>query len=343
MSEGENPQSQPALDGPLPWQQDAWARLQRRRSEGRLPHALLITGIPGIGKRYFAEAFLAALLCEGQGEGACGTCRGCRLLAAGSHPDRIAVQPEDEGKAIPVAAVRGLIERLTLRPQYGAWQVALVEPAERMNANAANALLKTLEEPNAGTLLILVSARPSQLPATIRSRCQQITLAAPEPEMGRAWLAAQAPRAQDAATLLALCGGAPLAALELADAGGLEDRAERLAEWEGVMTGRAAPEAVAARWYEQGAAAAVERLHGWLADMIRVAGAGADAGGLRNPDLAGRLQEMAVGLDLQTLFHQLDRVESVRRLVGGPANLQLQLEDLLVAWARAGRSGMRRA
>lgn len=339
MSEGENPQSQAALDGPLPWQQDAWARLQRRRSEGRLPHALLITGIPGIGKRLFAEAFLAALLCEGQGEGACGTCRGCRLLAAGSHPDRIAVQPEDEGKAIPVAAVRGLIERLALRPQYGPWQTALIEPAERMNANAANALLKTLEEPNPGTLLILVSARPSQLPATIRSRCQQITLTAPDAEAGRAWLAAQAPDASDPGALLALCGGAPLAALELAAAGGLPDRAERLAEWEGVIAGRAAPEAVAARWYEEGAGLALERLHGWLTDLIRVAGAGTAAGGLRNPDLAERLQAMVGRLDLQTLFHQLDRVESARRLVGGPANLQLQLEDLLVAWARAGRSG----
>lgn len=317
-------------------------RLQRRRAEGRLPHALLITGVPGIGKLHFAEAFVAALLCENEGTGACGTCRGCRLLAAGSHPDRIAVRPEEEGKAIPVAAVRGLIERLSLRPQYGPWQVALIEPAERMNANAANALLKTLEEPNAGTLLILVSARPSQLPATIRSRCQQVTLAAPDPETGRAWLAAQAPEASGPETLLALCGGAPLAALELAQAGGLADRAERLTEWEGVMTGGEDPEAVAARWYEQGAAAALERLHGWLADLIRVAGAGPRAGGLRNPDLADRLQEMAIKVDLRTLFHQLDRVETARRLVGGPANMQLLLEDLLVAWARAGRSGVGR-
>ena len=339
MSDGETSPPQPALDGPLPWQQAAWARLLRRRAEARLPHALLVTGVPGIGKRHFAEAFIGALLCEGEGEGACGECRGCRLLAAGSHPDRIAVEPEEEGKAIPVAAVRRLTERLALRPQYGPWQVALVEPAERMNANAANALLKTLEEPNPGTLLILVSARPSQLPATIRSRCQQITLTAPDTETGRDWLAAQAPEAAGPETLLALCGGAPLAALALAESGGLEDRAERLAEWEGVMTGRATPEAVAARWYEQGAAAALERLHGWLADLIRVSGAGTAAGGLRNPDLAERLQAMAGRLDLQTLFHQLDRVESARRLVGGPANLQLQLEDLLVAWARAGRSG----
>ena len=342
MDEGESGAGENLPDGPLPWQVPAWQRLQQQRAEGRLPHALLVSGVAGIGKSRFARALVGALLCEGDGPGPCGACRGCRLLTAGSHPDRILIQPEEGKRTIPVAAVRGLIERLALRPQYGAWQAVLIEPAEAMNANAANALLKTLEEPNPGTLLILVTARPSQLPPTIRSRCQQLNLGVPAFEEARDWLAAQSPDG-DPATLLALAGGAPLAALDLAEADGLGDREARLAEWEGVLSGRAAPEAVAARWLEGGAGPALERLHGWLADLIRVLGAGSGAEGLRNPDLVGRLQEVAAGLDLQTLFHQLDRVESARGLVGGPANMQLLLEDLLVAWARAGRSRMEKA
>src|SRR5690606_14968084 len=175
------------LAEPLPWHAEAWTRLQAQIRRQALPHALLISGLPGLGKRRLAEQLAAALLCEaGRNElQACGRCRACRPLVQGAHPDLFVVTPEEEGRQVRVDQVRGLIDQLALKSQYGGYRVGLIDPADRMNAAAANALLKTLEEPPPGVVLLLVAARPSLLPATIRSRCQQLTLSPPPAEQAR--------------------------------------------------------------------------------------------------------------------------------------------------------------
>ena len=162
-----------------PWHSEAWTSLRARLSRGALPHALLLCGPEGLGKRAFAEAFVALALCEQRGDVACGRCRACQLLAAGSHPDRVRVglEERDDGKLrseIVVEQIRRLSERLAMTPQFGGLQLVLIDPAEAMNAAAANALLKTLEEPTRGTVIVLVSNAPGRLVATIRSRCQRI-------------------------------------------------------------------------------------------------------------------------------------------------------------------------
>ena len=160
------------------WHATAWQQLQTSHRQQRLPHALLLSGEAGIGKAEFAARLAASLLCEqphvdGQ---ACGTCHACQRLGAQTHPDRFRLEPEEPGKAIKVDAVRQLIRNLSLTGHYGGYRVVTVEPAELMNTNAANAFLKTLEEPPANTLLILITASPARLPATIRSRCQPLGL-----------------------------------------------------------------------------------------------------------------------------------------------------------------------
>lgn len=321
--------------GPLPWQLAAWQRLLERLDAGRMPHALLIAGVRGLGKGHFARSFAQTALCEARrGETACGECRSCRLAAAESHPDLLQVHPDPEKPQGPITVdqARALGERLALMGQYGSRRVAVLEPADRLNVNAANALLKTLEEPAEGTLLILVTERPSELPATIRSRCQQLTLAPPERAEGRAWLQQRLSGADDPDTLLALAGDAPLAALRLAREGGLESRQTLFADLEAVAAGRGDPVAVAGRWLQYDAGEVLDRLHGWLGDMIRLRCAG-EAAPLREPDLGERLHRIAGGVDLTTLFDRLGRVESARRLAGGPANTQLLLEDILIGCA----------
>ena len=166
------------MSAPYPWLADAWRRLQQARLAGTLPHALLLRGRAGFGKRRLAEALVASVLCDAPaGEGAsCGQCRGCALLAAGSHPDYRTVQPEEAGKSIVIDQVRELGDFFTLRPHYGTRKLALIAPADAMNRAAANSLLKLLEEPPAGGMLVLVADRPERLPATIRSRCQGYAL-----------------------------------------------------------------------------------------------------------------------------------------------------------------------
>lgn len=231
----------------FPWQSEVWTELTQRLARGRLPHALLFSGPAGTGKRDFARQFAHSLLCEQRGsDGApCGTCASCRLLAAGTHPDLHALRPPllalaegvaadaesetpaDEEAAggestgskakasaeISVAQVRALSDALSIAAHRGGLRVALVYPADAMNAVAANALLKTLEEPGERVVFLLVSDAPHRLLSTIRSRCQVVPMPIPERTVALAWLAEQGAVTEEQ---LAMVGGAPVRAADLA-------------------------------------------------------------------------------------------------------------------------------
>jgi DNA polymerase-3 subunit delta' len=225
----------------FPWQSSLWAQLQA--SHARLPHALLIHGPAGIGKLALAEHYAQSLLCESKDtrRAPCGECDGCRWFVAGSHPDFRRVEPEslarrpedsedsDEpapssGKRtkpsseIKVDQVRALDGFLNLKSHRGGRRVALVHPAETMNASAANALLKGLEEPPPGAFFLLVSHRPARLLATVRSRCVAVPVPVPDPKVSSEWLAQQG--ATEAGPWLAFAAGAPLLALQYAQGSG---------------------------------------------------------------------------------------------------------------------------
>ena len=215
-----------------PWNEPVFRSIAARTAQ--LPHALLIHGMRGIGKLALAERVGQLLLCESDDEARrpCGACDGCRWFLAGSHPDFRRVEPEalapevapEEGEAparrakpsdeIKIDQVRELADFLYVRSSRGGMRVALVHPAEDMNENAANALLKGLEEPPAGAMFILVSHRPAQLLPTIRSRCVSIPVPIPPREAALAWLKSQ--NIKDAERWLAYAGGAPLRAVDYA-------------------------------------------------------------------------------------------------------------------------------
>jgi DNA polymerase-3 subunit delta' len=219
-----------------PWLSEAAQRLEAMVE--RLPHAILVHGPRGVGKLALGEYFAQRLLCEAPEPGAapCGRCEGCRWVSAGSHPDLRRVEPEalarriedpgeDEARAktakpsteIKIEQIRALESFLNLRSHRGRRRVALVHPAEAMNANSANALLKNLEEPPAGAFFLLVSHRPASLLPTIRSRCVPVPVPLPEARAAAAWLAAQGVTSPE--RWLGFAGGAPLRALEYAKGG----------------------------------------------------------------------------------------------------------------------------
>jgi DNA polymerase-3 subunit delta' len=176
---------------PLPWQKDAWQRLQQARQQQRFPHALLITGVPGIGKLRFAEALSQSLLClepDPVTAYACGECRHCVLYQAGSHPDMNRIGLEEKSRLIKIDQIREWVAEQGKTANLGEWKVSIVEPAEQMNIAAANAFLKFLEEPTAGTLLILVSSMPGSILPTVRSRCQHLSLPVPQKAEASVWL-----------------------------------------------------------------------------------------------------------------------------------------------------------
>lgn len=223
---------------PLPWQSALWTQLADWRE--RLPHALLLHGGRGIGKRHLAAAFAQLLLCEApRGALACGTCASCQLIAADNHPDFRRLMPaadlpvrddaSDEGeegadpfeaaapagkskkppsREIVIDQVRRLADFLGVSSHRGGRRVVLLAPAEALNVYAANALLKILEEPPPGAVFVGVSDRIDAVLPTIRSRC--VLLRAPTPAWADAlrWLAGQG--IEDAEARLAEAGGAPM-------------------------------------------------------------------------------------------------------------------------------------
>jgi|GEM_PF-511440 len=203
-----------------PWLAEQGAALHRRERGGRLPHALLVRGVPGVGKRAFTRWFAEYALCHRDDEtGACGDCPSCRQLLVGAHPDYRELMPE--GAGIKVDAVRDLLVWQQMTAPAGRWRVALLDGADTLNRNAANALLKTLEEPADGALLLLVADQAARLPATIRSRCQEVVLAVESAPVALDWLGERIRTDGheadiDPSALLARSGQAPFAALALA-------------------------------------------------------------------------------------------------------------------------------
>lgn len=325
------------VSGLLPWHRQAWDMLLARRRSGTLPHALLLRGHSGLGKNYFALLLAQGLLCEqAPADGfPCGGCRSCRLFLAGSHPDVLSVSPAEEGKAILIDQIRDLCAYTALKSQRAGYQVAIISPAERMNTAAVNSLLKTLEEPTEQTLLVLVSARPNLLPATIRSRCQQVQFNEPPQDMALAWLAPHIGD-RDPELLLDLAGGAPLHALELAGTEGMQRRTSLFNDFLKVVRGEADPVGVAETWATHGAKECLSWLSGWVIDMIRLKSSGL-AARTANRDFVERLQWLAERLDLKALYAHLDRVLEASRLLDGQLNPQLLLEDLLTTWVGMAR------
>lgn len=201
-----------------PWLSDHWSFFLRRLAQDRLAHAILVIGPSDCGQKVLAEAMVARLLCSENEPTACGQCRSCKLLAGGAHPDYFELQPEEDSKVVKVDQVRDLIAKLDLTTSVSKRKVAFIHPADSMNASAANALLKSLEEPSGDTVLILVSSNPGNLPVTIRSRCQAITVSQPDKQVVLNWLTQTSGKPQDSVVAaLQAAGGSPLRAAQYLD------------------------------------------------------------------------------------------------------------------------------
>ncbi|CAG0968520.1 DNA polymerase III subunit delta' [Methylophilaceae bacterium] len=326
-----------------PWQSDLLKKLSGNRL--RLHHALLLKGRAGIGKFDFAQRLSKSLLCaapDNQGA-ACEKCASCGWFAQGNHPDFRLLTPEQEGSEeaetvgagakktsrksqISVAQVRELQHFLELSSHHSAGlRIALIHPAEALNASSANALLKALEEPPPGVIFILVANQPQRLLPTIISRCQAIDMPIPDTEIAVAWLEQQG--VKDASGMLSFEGGAPLAVL-----GGLEKHAYSTMVAGLLMAGsRLDPFAAASQVLTQGMEAAIETLQKWIYDLL----ASRLTGAIRyHGQHSSALQALGKSVDLRLLLEFQRKLDEARKSANHPLNNELQLEALLLLYSQ---------
>ncbi|WP_100640726.1 DNA polymerase III subunit delta' [Marinobacter salexigens] len=324
----------------MPWLQKPWQTIQNRLAEGRLPHALLVTGECGVGKRAWADAVSGLLLCasplnNGSGAIACGQCRQCQLLAASSHPDVRVFSPE-KSRMIRIEQIRSLSTFAVSSPQVAGRKIAVVDRADQLNINSANALLKTLEEPVADFVLILLQESGRPVLPTIRSRCQVLSIPVPSAEQADQWLAGKLaeiegekqPTAELMAKSLMLAGNAPRLALEYATGEFPALRDEAFDKFRQFMRGQVAVAEAAKAFKALGLEDLLWLFEGWAADLARLS-----AGGKANDHEAGEMLGFLATNNPAWRAHELlDLVREARSAGVYNVNPELEATRLLIAW-----------
>ena len=319
------------------WHADAWRLACAGIARGA--HALLLSGAKGLGKRALAIRLAESYLCGSQGSQgqACGSCESCRWFAAGTHPDFALVEPlQNEGdsetatgqvagaraRSISVDQVRQLGGLLALTGHRNEGRVMLINPAENMNAAAANALLKNLEEPPARTLFVLVTHRPVLLPPTVRSRCQLVRVKLDDWNSAEAWMRSQG--IENAAEYLAFCGGAPLEAAAIVSDPAWGRRREFLRD---LCADGTDGVALATNFRDLGPGIILSWLQKWTFDLLMLRFCGRAR---FHPDLGTAEENLARSVDPVSLARLHRRLLVMQKIIHHPLNPRLLIEHMLI-------------
>lgn len=327
----------------MPWLKRAWQTVQSRIAEDRLPHALLIAGERGVGKRAWAEAVAGLRLCErpqNREAGtpvACGQCKQCQLFAASSHPD-VRVYAPEKSRMVKVDQIRALSAFAVASPQVAHHKVAIIDRADQLNINAANALLKTLEEPLPDVTLILLQESGRPVIPTVRSRCQTLTIPVPGNEDANHWLARrvqeQAEEARPSAEVLAkalmLSGNAPRLAFDYATGEFIGLRDTALARFKDFMKSRIAVGEAAKAFKALGLEDTLWLFETWAADLARLIAGGTP----QDTDAADMLGFLAKANPPWRAHELLDMVRESRAAGVYNASPELEASRLLIAWQK---------
>jgi|TARA_B110000444_G_C18840556_1_gene598662 DNA polymerase-3 subunit delta' len=302
------------LDVHFPWQNMQWERLISQMDSEKLPHAINLIGPSCIGKQNFALSFANFILCRSASKKVpCGKCKSCCLSRSSNHPDLITIKPDSKGKNINVGSIRELDTFFSQTSQQGGWKVVVISSAESMNASAANALLKSLEEPKEKTLIMLVCHDPSRLLITVKSRCQQLIFPIPDRSKVKFWLEKKLPDAQDINELIEQANGRPILAMNLIDTDFIQARREFNDLLDSLALNDASPVDAAELYKKNDPELIIDWLYYKLVSEIKS-------------------KEKITSLVLS--FHYMDKLFQSKRLIQSSANPNLQLiwEELFMNW-----------
>ena len=316
-----------------------------------IPHALLFTGIEGIGKKRIATDLAMSANCSDRiparpaetaappaGLQPCGACRSCRKIEKGIHPDILSIQPE--GRTIRIHQVRTLIETLSLKPMEARRRFVIIERADTMKPAAANALLKTLEEPPERTVLILLAVQAADLLSTIVSRCRHVRF---HPLSARSiadrLISEHGVSAADAPLYAAAADGSFTRALAIKESGWTVWR-NWLLEASGLDHPDGLPQKPVGELLafaellaksKQQVPEALETMTGWLRDLIVVR---YDADKVTNLDRVDGLRELSAGLSVGRLMAGIDVIRQAQTRIEANSNLRLTLEAMVLRLAK---------
>ena len=339
------------------WQDTIWKKLfTRNMNADFFPHAILLNGVAGIGKKDFAFYLAKGLLCQSPVENSqnqqlepCQLCRSCQLFSAANHPDIFHLTTPDDKKIIPVDSVRELIQWSVLNSQLDGKKVIIIEPAESLNQNAANSLLKTLEEPVSDTIIIMISANKQALLATIRSRCQAIDMLLPDRTLALNWLTQQlsssAINNEQLELVLSLANNAPLSALNMLKTNQLEVRQFIMQGLVSIHKEGVDPVYMADEFNKCTKLKAKSKsrnlsitaydviywLDALLTDIVRLS-YNQSQSSLNNIDYFPVLQEFSRSLNLKKLLQLSSLTQKAYYEIQGSININLLFEQLFIDW-----------
>ena len=343
-----------------PWTEEAFNAFFS--SAGRQAHAYLLAGQSGLGKTVFAEQLVKSILCQTHESDACGECQSCKLLESGSHPDLHVLESEkrtleindlfanfspryleDESKrkrrknpsaVIAIDQVRGVIPDINTRPHLSGCRIIIINTAEDLNINAANSLLKSLEEPPSDCFFLLISHEPGRLLPTLRSRCNRMDFRIPDKVQALEWLNKQLPGRSDTATLLDSAKGIPLRALALADGEINTDESRVFQTMLKLANRQIDPVTAAAELIKKSNLIEIlTPLQIMVSRIIRLKTAARNSSVVEQ-DENKTLIDIGKRLNFKQLYTFLDDLSASKKLAGGPLDDTLALENGLISWQK---------
>jgi DNA polymerase-3 subunit delta' len=320
-----------------PWHKSSWDKFVTAKLKNHLPHALLISGTDGTGKLDFAKRIATALLCTSPvNHEACHNCKSCKTYQAGANPDFMGIELLEGKQQIAVDQIRQLSDFITYTRSFNAYRVILLNPVERMNANAANSLLKSLEEPASNTVIILVASNLSRIIPTIKSRCQILTLPTPSKASAITWLK-QRKSTTNPEELLKMANGQPLTAMTISDED-IQSRGELAKDLYSICIQEKSVTDVAKRWEKFDQSNLLNWQITWVENFIKNNVSKSKAEPADKDELAIILAKLDDNLSSVEQWNLYQQLISQKKYIHTSVNPLLFIENMLLLWLQASRS-----